>query len=373
MTTSDRGEGITATIARPPADLEPTSGAPPTAGAPARGEWWLLGGVAADLSERLAVPVGFIRTLLVLTSFAQGDVWIAYVAASLLLPRGGRRRPDATNLIAVTRVAIALGLTWVLVGGGLSPTQGLFDQGPSYWITQCGVCLIGLLALLVTGRPASARDPAIDWATVRAGLPVAGVLAGISLGVVLVPGVRWERVLGAATVLAGIAILLPGRPDRVSGRIVPAAVLAATTIFLAGAGARLDGGIGSTRVTPATPAEIAPAYRRAVGDLTIDLAGVGGRTGTVTITASVGIGRLIVDVPTDAQVSLVERVGRGEIEDRRGVHSGVDLRRTAVIAATGPRTGRTLARPRLRLRILASVGIGHVEIDQTGPDEFGAV
>jgi phage shock protein PspC (stress-responsive transcriptional regulator) len=364
---------VSATIAQPPAGLAPVGGERPMAADRSGGRWWLLGGVAAELSERLAVPVAFIRTLLVLASFAQGDVWIAYVVVTLLLPRGGQRRPNATNLIAVARVGIALGLVWGLVGGDLSPTQGLFDQSPAVWITQCGVCLVGLLALLATGRPASERDVVRDRATVRAGLPVAGLLAGISVGVILLPSVRWERVLEAATVLAGLAILLPGRPGRAADRIVPAAVLAAVTIFLAGAGARLEGGVGNTQLAPTSPAAIAPSYRRAVGDLTIDLSGLARQPATVVLSASVGIGRLIVDLPTDAQISLVERVGRGELYDRRGVHSGVDLRRSAVIGAIDPRTGRTLGRPRLRLRILLSVGVGHVEIDQTGPDEFGAL
>ncbi|HEX3874873.1 MAG TPA: PspC domain-containing protein [Solirubrobacteraceae bacterium] len=328
----------------------------------------MIGGVAAELAERLAVPVGFIRPLLLLASFAQGDLVLAYVLAALLLPRAGRRRPSAVNLIAVTRVGISFGLVWGLVGGGLSLNQGLFDQGPAVWVTQCGVCLAGLVALLATGLPAADRDRRRDRDTVRAAVPLVCLVGLTALGVCLVPGVRWDRALAVDAILAGVAILLPWRGSRPI--IVPAAVVAAAAVLVVGAGARLDGGVGNARIAPRTAAAIPPAYRRAVGDLTIDLTALRPAGGVVVVRASVGIGTLVIDVPPDTQISAVEQVGRGELDDP-GPEFGLDLRRTAVIAARDPHSGAASALPRLRLRILAAVGIGHLEIDRIGADMFG--
>jgi phage shock protein PspC (stress-responsive transcriptional regulator) len=338
-------------------------------------EWWVIGGVAAEVGERLAVPVGFIRVLLLLGSFAQGDVILAYALAALLLPRAGARRPSAANVIAVARVGIAFCLGWGLVGGGLSLGQpGLFDQGPAVWITQCGVCLAGLLALFATGVPAAERDPGRDRQTVRCAAPLVGLLAAVGLGVVFVPGVRWDRVLASLAILAGIAVILPGRRGRAGALVVPAGLLAAATLLLVAAGTRLDGGVGNARVTPDAAAAIPSAYRRAIGDLTIDLTGLRPSSAVVVVRASVGIGTLIVNMPVDAEASVVEQVGRGQLDGPSSPRYGLDLRRTALARARDSHSGRTLVgRPRLRLRILASVGIGRLEIDQVDQNSFGGV
>ena len=54
-------------------------------------------------------------------------------------------------------------------------------------------------------------------------------------------------------------------------------------------------------------------YRRAGGELRLALSDLKAGGGPVTVTASVGIGRLYVVVPDDAQVELDARVAGGEL------------------------------------------------------------
>ena len=64
----------------------------------------------------------------------------------------------------------------------------------------------------------------------------------------------------------------------------------------------LRGGIGSRAANPTSVAEIQSTYHVGIGQQTIDLSQVqfGGKT--VHITASVGVGRLLVEVPPGVSV-----------------------------------------------------------------------
>jgi hypothetical protein len=189
--------------------------------------------------------------------------------------------------------------------------------------------------------------------------------------VVLVPGISWERWLAVVAAGGGIGVVVGvGRGRAWSASLIaPSAVLAAASVMLATAGVRLEGGVGNRRVAVASVAGVAPSWRRAVGDVTIDLTALRARPGSapVDVRATVGIGDLEVIVPSGAQVSAVEAVGRGQISRLAALRWGFDLRRTVVAADEDQRTGRPVAEPGLRLRIAATVGIGQVEIRRVGP------
>ncbi|HEU0317466.1 MAG TPA: hypothetical protein VFR49_09060, partial [Solirubrobacteraceae bacterium] len=201
--------------------------------------------MAAGLAGRLAVPVGYVRGLLFAGSLVQPAVIYAYLLAALALPHEGRR-PDWVNLIGFARVATAFGLVWSVGAGGVG--IAMFDQGPGVWVTQGGVCLAGLLALLATGAPAAERDRARDRRSVLAALPLVGGAGLVALGVVLVPGVRWERVLAGVALAGGLAAMVGVGRGGSRGLIAPAGTIALATVVLALAGTRLDGGVGNRRV-----------------------------------------------------------------------------------------------------------------------------
>jgi hypothetical protein len=129
--------------------------------------------------------------------------------------------------------------------------------------------------------------------------------------------------VGVLLIAIGLAIALtPGR----HGLLVALGVL----IALAGlpalaAGPELfKGGIGETVEAPDSRAQLEP-FRHAIGKLTVDLTSPTLELDGATVVASVGIGELVVLVPTDADVSQNIHVGVGNAEVPGTTESGIDV------------------------------------------------
>jgi hypothetical protein len=340
------------------------------------GTWWLIGGVGAELSDRLGAPVGFIRLLLLLGMFLLPDSLYLYAFAALLMPHAGRRGPGWSNVIAVARTGLVVGLVWLLAaaGGGLVNNGGtVFAEGPAVWLPLAGATLFGVVVLVVTGRPSALRDARRDRSVALAILTTLAGLGVVAGAIELVPSVRWDSAIGVLAVLGGLGLAAGGR--RGQALLVPVGLLAACAVLLASAGVRLQGGIGDRSLQPLAATGSDMTYRRAVGNLELDLSAMRPRAGLVTITASVGIGDLNIVVPNDAQVTGSIHVGRGSLEALTCTTSvfphdwfvpryGVDDTRVVSIGATQPGCGRALGDPGLRLRILASVGIGTLKLTE---------
>lgn len=148
--------------------------------------------------------------------------------------------------------------------------------------------------------------------------------------------------------------------------IVPAVILAVLAIALASSGARLQGGVGDVYARPANLASLHGTYRRAIGDMTLDLGALRGSASSVTsVDASIGIGNLRIVVPAHADGSIEVRVGLGTLNPVEGAdRSGFDLLRVVHVFPVGNPALRS--RSRLQLRIQATVGRGCVLIDQQG-------
>src|SRR4029077_1255090 len=110
-----------------------------------------------------------------------------------------------------------------------------------------------------------------------------------------------------ALALAALLLASPGRtgasPLRallITALVAAAAfvVVVAATLFTAEAvsGVPLRGGIGDSRWEPVSAAQVRSQYRLAMGNLTVDLRNVAFPAGTTHVTATVGIGRLEVDI-----------------------------------------------------------------------------
>ena len=331
---------------------------------------WVAGGVAAELADRLAAPAGFIRVLLVLALFVRPQLLFVYLLGALVVPHGDRRTPSWSNLIGLGRCGLLLGLVYDLsAGGGL---DGIFGAGAAVWLPLCGATLFGMVAVLASGGAMARRDSGRDRSLGLAILAVAAGVGLVALAVVLLPTVRWDWALGALAAVGGVALALGGR--RARPLLIPVALVAVVAVLFASTEVRLQGGIGDSRFAPVSESALRHSYRRAVGELTLDLDGLRPSRSPVTITASVGIGTLRLLVPGDADVTATLGVGRGTFEALTCITSRsprdrgflpqyvVNGTRTISSGAHQPGCGYPIRHPRLRLRIDASVGIGTLEL-----------
>ncbi|MFP3881307.1 MAG: LiaF domain-containing protein [Actinomycetota bacterium] len=146
-------------------------------------------------------------------------------------------------------------------------------------------------------------------------------------GVLILIGLLWllERlalidisvtaVFGLATMVTGISLMLLARDGPHGGLVVLGTILALVTLITATAPFEgFQGGIGDRTIELTTVDDIAADYNLAMGKLTIDLSQVNDlRTGT-SLSASVGMGDLIVRIPEGTDVAVNARVGAGELE-----------------------------------------------------------
>lgn len=160
----------------------------------------------------------------------------------------------------------------------------------------------------------------------------------------------WTAVLAAILILVGITLMLVASSGPhgglVSLGIALTVVLVSSSAFSVLADVPFTGGIGESDLAPTTLEE---EYRWAIGSMTLDLteADLDGRT----IQASVGIGELIVIVPTEA-VSVDAGAGIGEVVVFGSNHSGL----SAELVINAPDGTEPV------LRLILRVGIGRVEV-----------
>ena len=148
----------------------------------------------------------------------------------------------------------------------------------------------------------------------------AGVAALLqALDVTTVP---WKAVLPGALIAVGLALVVAGsRSERSQGGLIAVGIV--LTVVLAAATVvdiPFEGGVGQRVERPATLADLEDEYRLAVGELTVDLTGLDLLHRSVlaglpleTIRARVGIGQLVVIVPSDEPVRVEGRAGVGEV------------------------------------------------------------
>lgn len=168
------------------------------------------------------------------------------------------------------------------------------------------------------------KPPTEPRAPTRPKRPMPQIVGG---GVLILIGLLWllERlalidisvtaVFGLATMVTGISLMLLARDGPHGGLVVLGTILALVTLITATAPFEgFQGGIGDRTIELTTVDDIAADYNLAMGKLTIDLRQVNDlRTGT-SLSASVGMGDLIVRIPEGTDVAVNARVGAGELE-----------------------------------------------------------
>lgn len=160
----------------------------------------------------------------------------------------------------------------------------------------------------------------------------------VSGGVLLLIGLIWllERtgaidisvtaVLALATLLVGISLMLLARDGAHSGLVVLGTVLALLALLTAAAPFEgFQGGIGDRVIEVTSVDDIRPDYNLAMGKLTIDLRDIDDLEVATALSASVGMGELIVRVPAGIELSVEGSVGAGQIDILDRVTDGVGI------------------------------------------------
>lgn len=139
------------------------------------------------------------------------------------------------------------------------------------------------------------------------------------------------------------------------------AVMAAvtTTVIVVASGVSLGGGVGSRQWSPTQAASLSRQYHLAVGDAQLDLSHLALPPGPHPVSASVGVGKLVIDVPASVAVSIDASSTTGDVTVFGASRSGLSVSQSiAAPSSTAP------SQP--SLVVDARVGIGNVVIRREG-------
>jgi phage shock protein PspC (stress-responsive transcriptional regulator) len=262
----------------------------------------IFGGVAGGLSERFDVDANIVRVVFVVLALVWGLGIALYLAMWVLIPREA-------------------------------------------------------LSGAVVSEPVE-DAPRVRW--LRYALPLSIVV----LAVIFISTIRVVPTLGKAfsllwlvflVILAVIALFSPARRLTLR-RFVALAFLGFISLLIVLAGASLlalqvigvpvQGGSGARQWSPTTQSEVLHHYHGAFGAMNVDLSHVAFQ-GTTTVTATEGIGKLMVEVPAGVTVDLRTHIGIGGVQN---YDAG-----SAPVGGVVHRTGANLV---LNLQ----VGIGQIQV-----------
>src|SRR3984957_6274633 len=219
------------------------------------------------------------------------------------------------------------------VAGGLGR---YFDLNPSFFrIGFVVLTLLGGAGLLIyltaafvmpdEGKEKSVAEQILADRKDRPWPLVGLAVAGVAIVVLLSHATVWPAA-GAGWILvlfAGLAILWTSRADRRAGRILR--VLVALTALLAAITAAIivaafswfnvsvSDGVGSKAYTVSTASALKPSYNLGVGDMKLDLSGIGPITHVTHLKAKVDVGDLRIIVPRNTAVSVTAHAKVGDI------------------------------------------------------------
>jgi phage shock protein PspC (stress-responsive transcriptional regulator) len=209
-------------------------------------------------------------------------------------------------------------------------------------------------------RPANARPrerSPLGWYVLAAALVAAGMLAIVGT----VPGLRVApgQYFGVVVAVIGLGLVVGAWWGRARLLIILGLLLLPVAVAAAFVTVPLEGGIGELEFRPQALGELRGEYRLAGGNLRLDLTDLSAAGTSVTVTASVGVGRLVVVVPDGVQVELDAHVAGGELVlfGNRQIGTGLGDRVERLSGPSGP-SGRLI--------LNLEVGIGDVVVDAAG-------
>ena len=271
----------------------------------------IFGGVAGGIGERFDMDANIVRVIFVVLALVYGLGVAIYLAMWVLIPKSDAvETADAAAIDESSqprrhwlRYAVALGfIVFVLI---------LFTAHHHVHRLGVGLSLLWLIFLVV--------------------------LAVVSL---TTPARRLTlRRFFALTFLGFLSFLI----------LVTGVFLLSLQVI----GVPLEGGSGTRAWHPTSPAEVQRAYHGAIGQSTIDLSHVHYTSGTKYLTATQGVGVLIVDLPANVSIDLRTHVGIGNVQPGQYFDPSI---------ASGTSSMATSAISRTRLVLNLSVGVGQIQL-----------
>ena len=316
----------------------------------------VLGGVAAGIAEHFGVEPLVIRLAFLVAAFFGGLGVIAYLALWVILPRAvpSAEPPprDHRQLLGYGLVAFGLavipgrlGLDLGFGDGAFWPLALIATGGAVLWLrTRDGVDASDVETVAAPAPPAppATADPTIEPRPAFAPSPAPqpsrapkarkppkppkGPVTAITLSALLIlGGVTWLVIAAGwasvdVGVVAAIALTIVGAGlvtsawiGRARGLVVVGILLA----FVVGVAGAIDvpirGGIGDATYRPTTQAAVRDRYRMAIGRLELDFRETRFAGRRTEVTATVGLGRLVVRVPDDVRLVVRGHAGVGSV------------------------------------------------------------
>jgi phage shock protein PspC (stress-responsive transcriptional regulator) len=322
----------------------------------------MLWGVAGGLGKYLRVDPTLVRLGFVVAALFGGLGVLAYLVMAVVVPEddgsgkpaSGRRPPTAAIVLLVFAVLVALP----------GPFWG-WDHG--WWWGFAGPLWIGVLILAgvlayraLTGRTlrgprgnglrrsrsSSAANVGDTAETEEAPGEPPRIVRGIAIAILIAAALVaaccvaaaacWLTATGNGSIVAGVVIALGlalaatafiADARRASPWLLAAAlVLALPAGAVAAADIHFDGGIGERDYRPSSIAELpADGYELGVGQLVVDLRDIPWTDGeTISLESDLGMGQMIVSVPSNVCVAADARAKAGELIVRGESSGGVD-------------------------------------------------
>ena len=291
----------------------------------------VIAGVAAAFGRYTGTdPVLWRVTLAVLAVFG-GAGLVLYVLGWLLIPRVGEPESWAErHLRSPDRGLSVAGIVLLVLAGVV--VLGAVSDGPGLAV----VLVVGVLAYLVVRERRENPPPAVygpapggePGAPAPAAAPVPrtprerSALGGLTLSAaVLVTGVLWAlresgadglttpRILAGTLLVLGAGLLVGTVWGRARWLIVPGVVVA---LALGAIAAAADHGFGDGVGERSWRAVDGGDYRLGAGEGVLDLRGLRGAD-AAEVEASIGIGHLVVLVPSGMSVAVDAELGLGEL------------------------------------------------------------
>lgn len=136
-------------------------------------------------------------------------------------------------------------------------------------------------------------------------------------------------VLAIGTMITGIALMLLATDGSHRGLVVFGTILALITLMTAVAPFEgFQGGVGERVIEVPSVDDIRPDYNIAMGTLVIDLREIDDLQTSTQLTASVGMGELVIRVPEGTELSVDAEVGAGQLGILGRITDGVGIDET---------------------------------------------
>jgi phage shock protein C len=287
----------------------------------------MVGGVAGGIAERFDIDANIVRVVFVVLTVAYGLGVAIYLAMWVLIPQSGSGaddfeesgvEPPASNLRLLRYVVLAAVVVIAVIA------ISTFGGAPRVGNGFAALWLVFLFVLAVLSLRSSARQHMLRRF-------IALVFVSFMTVIILLSG----AVLG----------------------------------FLASTGVPMTGGSGARTIQPSTLGQVQRTYRTEFGALTIDLRQVHFSSTPTSVTASVAVGILTVDVPANAIVYLKTHIGLGPVDyngpvEYNGQYGYQEVPWTAI-----PSSLKTVASQQRAPHLIldAQVGVGKIDV-QRGTD-----